>query len=79
MRKLRFKEVRLICTNSLELVSGRDGSADDISTVNVFNQSITTDKVLHRKIISQDFPGGTVTKIPHSQYGGPRFNLWSGT
>lgn len=38
-----------------ELVSGRDGPTDDIAKANGFNQSITMDKVLHKKIISQLF------------------------
>ena len=26
----------------------------------------------------RDFPGGSVARIPHSQYRGPRFNPWLG-
>ena len=28
--------------------------------------------------ITGDFPGGTVSKTPHSQCRGPRFDPWSG-
>jgi len=31
-----------------------------------------------QELISRDFPGGPVAKIPHSHGKGPRFNPWSG-
>ena len=31
--------------------------------------------VLLLRVISRDLPGSPVTKIPHSQYRGPGFNL----